>query len=50
MSEKEGKSSMMGTGESEVGYKKKKKKGRRGGREEVSWISGAVLQRDTSAF
>ena len=25
-------------------------KGRQGGREEVSWISGAVLQRDTSAF
>lgn len=24
--------------------------GREGGREEVSWISGAVLQRDTSAF
>lgn len=48
--EEEGKSSVMGTGESEVGYRKNRKEGRRGGREEVSWISGAVLQRDTSAF
>lgn len=32
--------------------RKKKKEGKEGGREgrEVSWISGAVLQRDTSAF
>lgn len=33
MSEKEGKSSMMGTGESEVGYKKKKRReGEEGGK------------------
>lgn len=50
MSEEEGKSSMMGTGERAKWDTKKKEKGRRGGREEVSWISGAVLQRDTSAF
>lgn len=29
---------------------KKWKARQEGGKEEVSWISGAVLQRDTSAF
>lgn len=49
---KKGAERVMGTGESEEdgGEKVGGKARQEGGREEVSWISGAVLQRDTSAF
>lgn len=45
----EGGSGVTGAGESEADGGEKVE-GEAAGREEGSWISGAVLQRDTSAF